>query len=410
MPEFLNLIPPDEALDKFLGALSFSLQSEIVPVPESLGRVVFSPVTTGTPMPEFRRSTVDGFAVRAEDTYGASDGLPAYLPLIGEVRMGRAPDFSLQPGQCAVIHTGGMLPEGANAVIMIEYTQQAREDEVELLRPVAVGENVIEIGEDVAAGEEVIPVGRLVRPAEIGGMMALGVTEVKVARPPLVGIMSSGDEVVSPDKPVQPGQVRDINSFTLKALVERAGGRARLYGVSPDNFDKLAALAAQAHRECDLVVITAGSSASVRDLTAQVIDALGKPGVLVHGVSVRPGKPTILGVCDGKPVVGLPGNPVSALVIAGLFVTPVIYGFLGREANRIPEVVDAVLTVNLASQAGREDFVAVSLEEKDGQFLAEPVYGKSNLIFTHVRAHGLVRVAADANGLPAGMKVRVWKI
>lgn len=410
MPEFLNLIPPDEALGKFLNALSFSPQGEIVPVAESLGRVVLSSVTTTTPMPEFRRSTVDGYAVRAEDTYGASDSLPAYLPLAGEVRMGKAPDFKLQPGQCAVIHTGGMLPQGANAVIMIEYTQQARESEVELLRPVAVGENVIEIGEDVAAGEEVIPKGRLVRPAEIGGMMSLGVTEIEVARRPLVGIMSSGDEVVSPDKPVQPGQVRDINSYTLKALVERAGGRARLYGVAPDNFEKLAALAAEAHGECDLVVITAGSSASVRDLTSQVIDTLGKPGVLVHGVSVRPGKPTILGVCDGKPVVGLPGNPVSALVIAGLFVTPVIHGLLGQESDRLPEVVDAVLKVNLASQAGREDFVAVSLEEKNGQFLAEPVYGKSNLIFTHVRAHGLVRVDADANGLPAGMKVRVWKI
>ncbi len=409
MPEFLILKPPKEALEVLLHNLELSPEPELVATSESLGRVVFSPVKASHPMPSFRRSTVDGYAVHAEDTYGASESLPAYLPLVGEVPMGAAPDFLLKKGECAVIHTGGMLPEGANAVIMIEFTQQAREAEIELLRAVAVGENVLEVGEDVQQDQEVIPAGVVVRPAEIGGMMAIGVTEVAVARKPRVGILSSGDEVIPPDQDLQPGQVRDINSYALQALVRQAGGEAVLYGIAPDNKDSMAAMIAKAHAECDMVVVTAGSSASVRDLTAVVIDELGEPGVLVHGVNVRPGKPTILGVCGGIPVIGLPGNPVSALVIARLFVIPLIDHMLGK-AVATPGLTEAILKVNLSSQAGREDWVAVRLLEEKGIRYADPVFGKSNLIFTLVRADGLVQIPADANGLAAGSSVQVWEL
>jgi molybdopterin molybdotransferase len=409
MPEFLTLKPPLEALETLLQDLVLSPISEMILATESLGRVLAAHVKAPHPMPSFRRSTVDGYAVHAEDTYGASESLPAYLPLAGEVPMGASPGFVLQKGQCAVIHTGGMLPEGSNAVIMIEFTQQAREGEVELLRAVAVGENVLEEGEDVQSGQVVIPAGAVVRPAEIGGMMAIGATEVMVARRPKVGILSSGDEVISPNGNLAPGQVRDINSYTLQALVRQAGGEGVLYGIAPDDKVSMAGMIAKAHAECDLVVVTAGSSASVRDLTAVVIDELGEPGVLVHGVNVRPGKPTILGVCDGVPVIGLPGNPVSALVIARLFVTPLIDGMLGKKV-REPALTEAVLKVNLSSQAGREDWVAVQLLEEDGEYLADPVFGKSNLIFTLVRADGLVQIPADANGLAAGTRVQVWEL
>jgi len=407
MPEFLNLKPPTEALNLLLENLTFQPNPETIPVSDSLGRVLFSPIQAGYPLPSFRRSTVDGFAVHAEDTFGASESLPAYLPLAGEVPMGAAPDFNLEKGYCATIHTGGMLPEGADAVIMIENTQQAREAEVELLRSVAVGENVLQIGEDVKRGAEVIPAGTIIRPAEIGGMMALGVNEVEVAARPLVGIISSGDEVVPPDAEIAPGKVRDVNSYTLQALVRQAGGEPVLYGIASDRMEDLENLIRKAHQECDLVVVTAGSSASARDLTALVIDALGKPGVLVHGVNIRPGKPTILGVCDGKPVIGLPGNPVSALVIAGLFVVPIIKGMLGEVSNTIRPMVEARLKVNLSSQAGREDWVAVKLGEENGHLLADPVFGKSNLIFTLARADGLVKIPADANGISAGEQVQV---
>ncbi len=249
--------------------------------------------------------------------------------------------------------------------------------------------------------------GVRLRPAEIGGLMALGLTQVVVARRPRVGIISSGDELVSPH--VQPalGQVRDINAYTLSALVEQTGGLPVRFGIQPDRADELLAVARQAMEQCDVVVITAGSSASTRDLTAQVIDALGEPGVLVHGVNVRPGKPTILAICAGKVVIGLPGNPVSALVIASLFVTPVLEAMLGLQRTLPPAGVQAVLALNLPSQAGREDWVPVRLVASPQGYLAEPVFGKSNLIFTLARADGLIRIPADANGLPAGARVEV---
>ncbi len=252
-----------------------------------------------------------------------------------------------------------------------------------------------------------LPDGLRLRPAEIGGLMALGLTQVAVARRPRVGILSSGDELVAPDQQPGPGQVRDVNAYTLSALVERVGGVAVHYGIQPDRAADLLAAARRALLECDIVVITAGSSASTRDLTAQVIDALGEPGVLVHGVNVRPGKPTILAVCCGKAVIGLPGNPVSALVIADLFVTPVLETLLGLR-RRLPRPgLSAALALNLPSQAGREDWVPVRLVESPQGYLAEPVFGKSNLIFTLARADGLIRIPADANGLPAGARVEV---
>jgi molybdopterin molybdotransferase len=181
-----------------------------------------------------------------------------------------------------------------------------------------------------------------------------------------------------------------------------------LYGIAPDQREAMAEIVGKAHRETDLVVVTAGSSASARDLTSMVIDSLGEPGVLVHGVNVRPGKPTILGVCNGKPVIGLPGNPVSALVIAGLFVVPLIERMLGLDSAGFRPVVQASLKVNLASQAGREDWVAVRLEETEKGLAADPIFGKSNLIFTLARADGLVKIPADANGIAAGSPVQVW--
>jgi molybdopterin molybdotransferase len=359
------------------------------------------------PLPAFPRSSVDGYAVRAVDTFGASEGLPAYLRIAGESPMGGKPTFTITAGSCGLIHTGGMLPEGADAVVMLENTQTARPGEVEILRPAASGENVIRIGEDVQAGKVVISAGTRLRPAEIGGLMSLGKLEVEVARRPLVGILSSGDEVVPPESEPAPGQVRDINSYALAALVEEAGGQPRLYGIFPDQASLLAEGAARAHAECDLVVITAGSSASARDLTADVIAGLGAPGVLVHGVNVRPGKPTILAVCAGKPVIGLPGNPVSALVIASLFVRPVIAALLGTQPP-LPPRVSARLSLNLPSQAGREDWIPVRLVPSSEGYLAEPVFGKSNLIFTLVRASGLVRTPPDATGLSAGELVEVY--
>jgi molybdopterin molybdotransferase len=410
MPEFLKLLTPPEALARFLDALPDlpgGKPAEEVETAAALGRITAAAVRAPHPLPSFPRSTVDGFAVRAADTYGASESLPAFLKVTGEVPMGAAPVFSLERGSCAVIHTGGMLPEGADAVVMIEQTQMVSEGEVEIFRAAAVAENVLKVGEDVAEGEDVIPPGTRLRAAEIGGLMALGLVRILVAARPRVGILSSGDEVVPPEADLQPGQVRDINAYTLGALVEENGGIPVRYGIVGDRVEELYTAASQALEACDMLVVTAGSSASARDLTAEVINRLGKPGVLVHGVNVRPGKPTILAVCNGKPVVGLPGNPVSAVVIAGLFVRPVLERLQGTQASLRPRV-PARLTLNLPSQAGREDWVAVRLDQEAAGYRAEPIFGKSNLIFTLAKADGLIRIPADATGLSAGQAVEVW--
>ena len=408
MPEFLTLLPPAEALQKMLAHIFVTLDAEPVETTKALGRVTAKAILAPHALPEFRRTTVDGYAVRAADTHGASESLPVYLEMVGELPMGASPETSLAPGQCALIHTGGMLPEGADAAVMLEYTQQARPTEIEILRAVAMAENVIEIGEDVKRGQEVIPAGTRLRPAEIGGLMALGITELDVARKPKVGIISSGDEVISPEQSPTPGQVRDINAYTLSSAVEEAGGEPVLYGIISDTHEAMFAAATCAQQECELVVVTAGSSASTRDLTSEILDQLGEPGVLVHGVNTRPGKPTILAVCDGVPMVGLPGNPVSALVNTYLFVVPVIKALLGENNPRPQATLQAQLTINLASSAGREDWVPVHLAEGEQGYQAEPIFGKSNLIFTLSRADGLLKIPADATGLSAGDRVEVY--
>ncbi len=420
MPEFLTLLPPDEARALLLSSLSQPVaDSELIDVPSALGRVLAEDILAPHPLPDFQRSTVDGYAVRAGDTHGASDSLPAYLNLIGEVPMGDKPGFEIGAGQCALIHTGGMLPNGTDAVVMLEYTQtsQVSKDlgglasEIEIFRAVADGENVIRVGEDVAQGQLIQSKGSLLRPAEIGGLMALGITNVKVVRRIRVGLISTGDEVIDPHQSPRPGQVRDVNSYTLGALVERSGGMVKLYGIVSDEFNALKDAAAKALSECDVLIITAGSSASTRDMTADVIRSLGAPGVLVHGINTRPGKPTILGVCNGKAVIGLPGNPVSALVNGYLFVMPVIEKLLGA-LPRPKASVSARLTVNLPSQAGREDWWPVKLianrQSSIADFDADPIFGKSNLIFTLASADGLLRIHPDATGLSAGEIVEIY--
>jgi molybdopterin molybdotransferase len=421
MPEFLTLLPPDQAREKLFSSLSkLTIDSESIDVINALNRVTAANVIAPQPLPDFPRTTVDGYAVRARDTFGASDTLPAYLNLIGEVPMGDTPSFELSAGQCALIHTGGMLPRGADAVVMVEYTQMVKgkqfessypKTEIEIFKSVADGENIIRVGEDVAQGQLVIPKGTQLRPAEIGGLMALGIMSLPVAKKPVVGLISTGDEVIEPGQTPRPGQVRDINSYTLSALIEKTGGVATRYGIISDQFEALKAAAAKALSECDLLIITAGSSASTRDMTAEVIRQLGEPGVLVHGINTRPGKPTILGVCNDKAVIGLPGNPVSALVNGYLFVAPVIEKMLGA-LPKPKASVKAVLTVNLASQAGREDWWPVKLiqnpNSKIVDYEAAPIFGKSNLIFTLAAADGMLKIPPDATGLSTGEVVEVF--
>jgi molybdopterin molybdotransferase len=408
MPEFLELLPPPEAMQRWMAHLPAARpETERLDTFHALGRVTAEAIASPEALPAFPRSTVDGFAVFARDTFGASDSLPAYLSLAGEVPMGRQPDFKLRPTQAALIYTGGMLPDGADAVVMLEYTQQSKPGEIEILRASAAGENILKTGEDVAPQQIIVQAGVRLRPPEIGGLLALGITRVNVTRHPRIGIISSGDEIVVPQAKPDAGQVRDVNSYSLGVLVEQAGGSPVLYGIIPDQRQALQQTLRTALDACDAILVTAGSSASTRDLTAEVIQNLGSPGVLVHGVNLRPGKPTILAVCNGKAVVGLPGNPVSALVVASIFATPLVERLLGLANPRPMPALVARLTINLASQAGREDYVPVTLVAGPQGYLAEPIFYKSNLIFTLARADGLVKIPPAATGLSAGDQVTV---
>jgi molybdopterin molybdotransferase len=285
---------------------------------------------------------------------------------------------------------------------MVEQTQEVGDRTVEVLRPVAPGENLVQVGEDVRLGDPILMRGHRLRPQDLGGLLALGVTEVCVASTLRVGIVSGGDELVEPHCAPGPGQIRDINSYTLAALVRRAGHEPSLLGIFPDDYQSLQTAAQRALDQSDVLILSAGSSVSTRDMTADVLNSLGQPGVLVHGVSLKPGKPTILGVCADKPVFGLPGNPVSCMVTFDLFVAPTLALLCGvQEPPR--RTVTARLARNIASATGREDYIQVRLE--DGQ--AIPVFGKSNLIYTLIRADGMLKVPLDIGGLTAGSEVEV---
>ncbi len=401
-------MPPDQALALLLERIGdVRVGAETVSTVDAVGRVTAVRSLAPTGLPAFARSSMDGYSVRAANTFGATDGLPAYLEVTGEVPMGRAPDVTLAPGQAATAFTGGMLAEGADAVVMVEHTQLIDDGTLEVTRPVAPGENVVQPNEDVSPGQEVVPNGHTLRPQDIGALLALGLTELEVAKRPRVTIVSTGDEVVSPGETPAPGQVRDINTHTVSALVDLAGGAPIPIGLFPDDLDGQRKAAIEAMGKGDVVVFSAGSSVGSRDMTAAVLSELGEPGVLVHGISIKPGKPTIAGLAGRTPVFGLPGNPVSAMVVFDLLVRPVIHSLIGSGSADIRPTVTATLTRDVPSVSGRQDFFPVRLKAGTGGTVAEPVFGKSNLIFTLVRADGIASVPLDSGGLYAGEPVPV---
>ncbi len=411
MVEFLSLLTPEEAQQKIWQGLSKYHPSSLrIDTQKSLHKICAEDILAGEPLPAFTRSTVDGYAVKARDTFGASESIPAYLELIGEIPMGQATALTLKERSLCLVHTGGMLPEGADAVVMLEYSQKVSNREIEITRPVSDGENIIRIGEDVHIGDLVIEEGTRIRPMEIGGFLALGITKISVFEKPKVGVISTGDEVIPPTEQPKMGQVRDINSQMLASLIEEHGGEPVLYGLVGDNAGELEKKLKIAFESCNALIITAGSSVSIRDLTASAIQKLGKPGILVHGINIKPGKPTILAVCEGKPVFGLPGNPISAYVIARLFVMPVIEHLAGVKKPKQEGTIIATLDTNLVSQAGRTDYVPVKITQTSSGFIASPIFFKSNLIFNLVKADGLAQIPSDANGMAAGEQVTVYPI
>lgn len=377
--------------------------AETVAVAEAFRRVVAREVRAASSLPGFARSAVDGYAVRAADTFGSSEGLPSYLELDGAVAMGRLSALRVEAGRAVSVPTGGSVPAGADAVVMVEHAAVAMEGTIEVMRPVAPGEGVVAADEDVRAGDVVAARGRRLRSADLALLSALGIVEIDVHVRPRVAILSTGDEIVPPATIPAAGEVRDATASGLVALVLEAGGVPDVRGIVPDSAEALEAALREARETADMIVVSAGSSVGARDVTAKAVAALGAPGIWCHGLALRPGKPTLLAECAGLPVFGLPGNPTSALVVFRAIGMPVLWRLGGVDDPPPDPTERAVLAADVASQTGRLDIVQVRLV--DGA--AEPLHGRSALLSPLARADGYLIVPEPANGLYAGTEVDV---
>jgi molybdopterin molybdotransferase len=411
MSEFLSVITSDEAVA--LLASFRRLQSECVPLDCSVGRILAEAVIAPENLPERPRSTVDGYAVRAEDTYGASDASPALLGVATAVPMGVLSRTVVGIGQAAQIATGGFLPEGPNAVVMVEHTSKVDGFSIEVMRPVTIGANVLHPGEDARAGSPIVAAGTLMRPAEAGLLAALGITKARVYRRAKVAIISTGDELVPFDRQPKPGQIRDANAHAIAALVRMLGAEPQVYPIVTDSPDLTIGTLHDALATADVVVLSGGSSIGVRDVMAEAVAAVREVEVLAHGLAIRPGKPTLLGRCGDRAIFGLPGHPVSALIVAYIFLAPFLSYLQGGPLEKGPlgERVKARLGCSMHSTIGLEEFVRVRLTHGLGTCpVVEPVFGKSAMLSTITRANGLLVIPQHAEGLAKGDMVEVVRI
>ncbi len=383
-----------------------------VPLEQACGRVLAADFLSAEDLPLTDRSCMDGYAVRAADTFGASQSSPTWLDCVARLAVDSRPDMTLGPGACAAIATGGSLPSGADAVVMIEHTLTPGPGVVEITRPVAPGENVMLRGEDAARGQTLLRAGRRLRVQDVGLLAALGAPRIEVFQQPRVGIVSTGDELVPVEETPRPGQVRDVNALTLACLAREAGALPRAYGIVRDEATLLTEALRRAVEENDVVLISGGSSIGTRDLTIEALGRLPETGVLAHGVAISPGKPTILARAGATPVLGLPGQIASAQVVMLVFGLPLLRWLEGESdafETRQRPLRRAVLGVNAVAAPGRWQYLRVSLEERPGQLpLAWPQTGKSGLLRTLVLSDGLLCIDAGREGLRAGTEVDIW--
>ena len=401
----LQVKTPEEVLclihDKFRPV---SELTEFVPISAAAGRTLSEDITAEEYVPDFNRSTVDGYAVRAADTFGCSDAIPAILSLQGEIRMGEDAGFALLRENCAYVPTGGALPEGADCAVMLEYTEDYGDGTIGILKPGAPGMNVIFRGDDVYPGKVVLQAGRVLTAQDIGALAAIGRTVVPVQRKLKIGVISTGDELVPPGQKPLPGQVRDVNTALLSALLTEQGAEVHSYGIIVDDEDLLRETVTRAVQECDAVLLSGGSSVGVKDASCRIIESLGE--LLLHGIALKPGKPTIMGRAGNKPLVGLPGHPVAAFVVARLFMVPLLDRLAGRE--RPLWSVTAELSESVGANHGRAQVNPCRLLRQDGRVLALPIRSKSGLITQLAGADGFFCIERDCEGLPKGAPVQVY--
>lgn len=399
----LHVKTPEEVLALIEQEFAPVAQGERVPLAAAIGRVLAEDITAGEYVPDFDRSTVDGYAVRARDTFGCSDAIPAILPMQGEVCMGEGAAFALQPEMCAAVPTGGAVPQGADSVVMIEYTEDYGDGIVGISKSAAPGQNMIFRGDDVYPGKVVVGRGRVLSSQDIGALAAIGRVQVQVCRKLTVGVISTGDELVPPEAVPGPGQVRDVNSPMLEAMLRTFGANVIRYGIIPDEEALLSDKLAQAVEVCDAVLLSGGSSVGVKDAASRIIGSMGR--LLLHGIAIKPGKPTILGKAGEKPLVGLPGHPVAAYFVTRLFVLPLLGRLEGRE--RTACTVTAKITESVSANHGRAQFLCCRLERRDEELHAHPIRGKSGLITTLAGADGYFCIERDCEGVPQGAEIQV---
>tara|TARA_Y100000994_G_scaffold14004_2_gene10815 strand:+ start:1738 stop:2970 length:1233 start_codon:yes stop_codon:yes gene_type:complete len=406
MSEFFEVVSPAEAISKITSHNDFrSLKTETLDTISCHNRITSENVTSNSDLPHFNRSSMDGYAIKSNDSSGVSSSSPNYIKVIEEIKMGYTPNEKLKNGECSRIFTGGMIPEGADSVIMEEDTEILNDDFIEIKKSLSVGENIIFKGEETKKNNLILSKGHKIRSQDIGSMLESGITSLKVYKKLIIGVLSSGDELLDPSEDLQPAKIRDINTYTISTLIKSIGHKVKNFPIMPDNFESQLEQAKKAFNECDILIFSAGSSISYRDTTSKVISNLGLPGILVHGVSVKPGKPTILAICDKKIIIGLPGNPVSASMIFTNIIRPIIYKTYNFEP--LEPYILCKLNDDISSHTGRVDYVPVKLSVKDGISYAQPILGKSNLINTLVHSDGYITVPSEKRGLYKNSTVKV---
>ena len=394
---------PEEVLALIESEFDIAAPEEMVFLGQAIGRTLACDIVATEYVPDFDRSTVDGYAVRSRDTFGCTDAIPAILPVQGEVFMGEGASFSLNPEECVAVPTGGAVPEGADSVVMVEYTEDYGDGTIGISKSAAPGQNMIFRGDDVFPGKVILKAGRVLSSQDIGALAAIGRVQVPVRKKVTVGVISTGDELVPPEETPKAGQVRDVNSPMLEAMLTVFGVNVINYGIVVDNEALLSEKVHKAVAECDAVLLSGGSSVGVKDAACRIIESMGS--LLLHGIAIKPGKPTILGKAGKKPLVGLPGHPVAAYFITKLFVLPLLSRLMGR--NQENYTVTAKVTESIGANHGRAQYQCCRLERKDGELFAVPIRGKSGLITTLAGADGYFCIDRDCEGLPKFAEIQV---
>ncbi len=405
--DFFDVVSVEEGRKKLLEHFESSgFQVEEVPLLGSVGRILGEDIYSKENVPQFNRSTMDGYAIKSKESHGASESIPSLFNIIGSVEMGRESTYIVEKGEAVSVPTGGMIPEGADGVVMIENTEKLDDSTLMVYKSISYRENVILKGDDIKEGELALEKGRKITAEIIGVLAALGISKVKVYKKPKFYIISTGDEIIDLDEELTMGTIRDINSYALYALIKKLGGEIVGKTIVKDDYELLREEVRKAINSSDIVLISGGSSVGTRDYTSKVINSFDGEGVFVHGVAIKPGKPTIIGEGKNKLIFGLPGHPVSSIIVFKTFVEHYIY-----EKMNIKQYVsktEAIIDFNFPSSPGRKTYQMVKLEERDGNVYATPSFGKSGMISLLSNSDGYIVIEPYEEGIYKGEKREVF--